>query len=364
MGGGEGASVGAVDLFYSYAHEDESLRDELDTHLALLKRRGVLRTWHDRQITPGGDWRQTIDTHLVEADIVLLLVSADFMNSDYINDREMQLALQRHRAGLTVAVPVMVRAVDWEGAPFADLQGLPTDMKPVTSWANRDEAWTDVAKGIRRAIARLASSRPVSPPAAADLESVPAPSPTAGGTGAPPSTAMEAEQRALSVFGDRLREAYAARGLPTPPDLATESGRLGAALIAVQEPKRILWVDDNPENNRSEIAALLRLQIEVTTRRSTEEALEALTSAAEPYDLVISDWQRATWRRLFGAEGLRLLAAMRAGGITLPVLFYHGESDPEKAARRAREAVEHGAAGATNAPDVLLRRVAELLTQS
>ena len=153
-----------VDLFYSYAHEDEKLRDELDGHLALLRRKGVIRPWHDRGIVPGQKWDKTIDAQLTNADLILLLVSMDFMNSDYIWGKELATAIARAESDDASVVPVLLRAVDIEGAPFAKLQGLPTDLRPVTSWPNRDEAWTDVAKGIRRTVEasegrRLPSSR-------------------------------------------------------------------------------------------------------------------------------------------------------------------------------------------------------------
>jgi len=149
-----------VDLFYSYAHEDEKLRDELDGHLALLRRKGVIRPWHDRGIVPGQEWDKTIDEQLAMADLILLLVSMDFLNSDYIWGKELATAIERARRGDASVIPVLLRAVDLEDAPFAHLQGLPTDLRPVTSWPNRDEAWTDVAKGIRRAV-EASVDRPV-----------------------------------------------------------------------------------------------------------------------------------------------------------------------------------------------------------
>lgn len=157
-----------VDLFYSYAHEDEKLRDELDGHLALLRRKGVIRPWHDRGIVPGQQWDEAIDRELSTADLILLLVSMDFLNSDYIWGKELATAIERARRGDASVIPVLLRAVDIEDAPFAHLQGLPTDLRPVTSWPNRDEAWTDVAKGIRRAVEairqRWASAPPPAPP--------------------------------------------------------------------------------------------------------------------------------------------------------------------------------------------------------
>jgi len=144
-----------VDLFYSYAHEDEPLREELAGHLKIMERRGVIRPWHDRCLAPGQKWDNEINTQLATADLVLLLVSADFIKSDYIWSHELDAAMKRHARGEASVVPVMLRSVDITDAPFAALQGLPTDLRPVTSWPNRDEAWTDVAKGVRWNISKL-----------------------------------------------------------------------------------------------------------------------------------------------------------------------------------------------------------------
>ncbi|WP_437803258.1 pentapeptide repeat-containing protein [Sorangium sp. So ce693] len=149
------STTNRVRLFFSYSHEDEGLRNDLEKHLALLERDGLVRGWHDRRIAAGDDWAGQIDRHLEDADVILLLVSADFLASDYCFDREMKRALERHDAGQARVIPVLLRQTDWHGAPFARLQALPADGKPVTSWQNQDEAWTEVAKGIRRAVEAL-----------------------------------------------------------------------------------------------------------------------------------------------------------------------------------------------------------------
>ncbi|HEX8500899.1 MAG TPA: TIR domain-containing protein [Pyrinomonadaceae bacterium] len=146
---------GSVELFISYAHEDEQLRQELTKHLANLRRLGVVKEWHDREIPPGGEWDKEIDEHLKSARIILLLISPDFMASDYCNDVEVKQALERHKKGEAVVIPVVLRSVDWEGAPFRKLQALPKDAKPVASWPDRDQAMTEVARGIRRVAERL-----------------------------------------------------------------------------------------------------------------------------------------------------------------------------------------------------------------
>ena len=154
-----------VELFYSYSHKDEELRDELERHLSILKRQGVIAGWHDRRIGAGKEWKGQIDAHLNSAAVILLLVSSDFLASDYCYDVEMKRALERHDAGEARVIPVILRAVDWKGAPFGKLQCLPTDAKPVTSWSNRDEAFRDVAQGIRKAVEELLGGEAIKPAA-------------------------------------------------------------------------------------------------------------------------------------------------------------------------------------------------------
>ena len=145
-----------ISLFYSYSHKDEAFRDELETHLSLLKRQGVILDWHDRRITAGTEWKGQIDHNLDTADVILLLVSADFIASDYCYDKEMTRALERHDRAEARVIPVILRSVHgWQDAPFAKLGAAPTDGRPVTSWPNRDEAFADVAGHIRRAVEEL-----------------------------------------------------------------------------------------------------------------------------------------------------------------------------------------------------------------
>jgi hypothetical protein len=147
-----------VGLFYSYSHKDEPLRDELEEALALLKRQGLISGWHDRQILAGQEWADKIDEHLESARVVLLLVSPSFLASDYCYDIEMKRALERHEKGEAVVIPVIVRPCDWKTGPFARLAALPSDWRAVTSWANKDKAWTDDARGIRRAVEAMTAN--------------------------------------------------------------------------------------------------------------------------------------------------------------------------------------------------------------
>src|SRR5579884_2200556 len=161
-------AIEPMELFYSYAHEDEALRNELEKHLKLLQRQGYLTQWHDRQIPPGNVRAEEIDTHLKAARIILLLVSPDFIASDYCYGVEMQEALKRHIANEARVIPIILRNCDWESAPFGELQALPNDANPVKKWPDQDDAFTDIAKGIRNVIGSLAEKTTIGTPQATD----------------------------------------------------------------------------------------------------------------------------------------------------------------------------------------------------
>ncbi len=148
-----------VTAFISYAHKDEWLRDELDTHLTLLRVTGELDAWHDRGITPGEKWEGKINENLQRADLVLLLLSPDFIRSDYCR-KEMEIALQREAAGQARVVPVIVRPCGWQHLPVQANQALPENGKPVADagheQGHRDAAWVQVDDGIRRVLKALA----------------------------------------------------------------------------------------------------------------------------------------------------------------------------------------------------------------
>ncbi len=154
----------AVEVFCSYAHKDEELQQALKAHLSSLQHQGRLLLWHDRLLQPGMDWAREIDEHLNRAAVVLVLISADFLASHYCYGIEMARALERHDAGEAVVIPVVLRAVEWRDEPVARLQALPANAKPITSWSNQDEAFANVAAGIREALAHLAPA--LSPPSA------------------------------------------------------------------------------------------------------------------------------------------------------------------------------------------------------
>jgi hypothetical protein len=145
----------ALRVFLSYAHEDDEMRKELLKHLALLQREQLIEKWDDRQIEGGDEWAGAIDANLEAAEIVLLLVSASFLASDYCYDKEMNRALQRHRAGECQLIPVILRPCAWKTAPFGQLQSFPDDGKPISKFDPVDDGYLQVEQGLRRVIAEL-----------------------------------------------------------------------------------------------------------------------------------------------------------------------------------------------------------------
>jgi TIR domain len=150
-------------LFLSYSHRDEALRAQLETHLAGLQRQGFITIWHDRRITAGEDFANAIDAHLEKADVVLLLVSPDFIASDYCYEKEMTRALARHREGGCAVIPVILRPCDWHDMPFGRLQATPKDGKAITLWPNVHEAFLDVVKAIKAALAKRGAPQAKAP---------------------------------------------------------------------------------------------------------------------------------------------------------------------------------------------------------
>jgi TIR domain len=138
-------------LFFSYSHHDETTRDELEIHLAMLKRQGVIESWHDRRIVAGDEFAGQISEHLEEANIVLLLVSPYFLASIYCYDVEMKRAMERHQEGTARVIPVIVDPCDWHHTPFGKLLAMPLDGKPISKFPNIHDAFLQVTNAIRDA---------------------------------------------------------------------------------------------------------------------------------------------------------------------------------------------------------------------
>ncbi len=141
-----------VKVFTSYAHKDEELREELDVHLAMIKRHKAVEIWNDRDIQAGSEWDEDIKSELNTADIILLLVSPRFLASRYIYDVEIKTALERHESREAIVVPIILKPCDWLQTEFAKLQALPRNATPVVKWDDMDEAFYNVVTGIKQVI--------------------------------------------------------------------------------------------------------------------------------------------------------------------------------------------------------------------
>ena len=194
----------AISVFCSYSHKDAELRNELADHLVPLERAGLIDVWHDRKIPPGAEWEDAIDWHLASSDIVLLLVSASFIASPFCWHKEMTTALARHARGEARVIPVILQPCLWQESPFAGLQAVPKDGKAVTKWRNRQDAYLDIAKGIRMAAKELRSKRAPTARAEAAAPVEPAPASLAAATvweeeQAPAKTATKPELAAVVI---------------------------------------------------------------------------------------------------------------------------------------------------------------------
>lgn len=142
-------STDTVEIFISYARDDQQACKVLVKHLAMLRHQHLISDWHDGMILPGDDWKSAIYEKLQNAKIVLLLISKNFMSSDFCYANELKYAMERHERGETRIVPIILSPCDLEGAPFMKLQALPTNAKPLTLWGDHDEAWAVVVSQLR-----------------------------------------------------------------------------------------------------------------------------------------------------------------------------------------------------------------------
>ena len=139
-------------VFISYSHKDEAALERLHTHLAVLRREGRIDEWFDREILAGREIDAEVAERLESSGLFLLLVSPDFLASNYCVEREMGRALERHHSGGARVVPVIIEPCDWASTPLRKLKALPHDGKPVSEWTNENNAYLDVVKELRRVL--------------------------------------------------------------------------------------------------------------------------------------------------------------------------------------------------------------------
>lgn len=143
-----------VKIFISYAHEDKEFKDELEKHFSVMRRNGEIEPWNDKMIMPGELWDETINTSLDNAQLLIFLISPDFL-SEYCYNIETSKAFKRHNEKSAKIVPIILRYCDWMSTPFAKFQVLPNLGKPVKDFADRDKAFLEVLEGIKKSIRSL-----------------------------------------------------------------------------------------------------------------------------------------------------------------------------------------------------------------
>jgi hypothetical protein len=148
-----------VHIFFSYSHKDEELMHHIRRQLIPFDRKGLIDKWFDRKILAGEEWDDQIMVHLSSAQIILLLISPDLIESKYCYNLEMAEALRRHERGEAIVIPIILRPCLWQGTPIGKLQVLPIDGLPITMWENIDEATMKVAEGIMEDVYKMASRR-------------------------------------------------------------------------------------------------------------------------------------------------------------------------------------------------------------
>ncbi|HVB75559.1 MAG TPA: trypsin-like peptidase domain-containing protein [Ktedonobacteraceae bacterium] len=152
----QGKSDNTIEVFYSYAAEDEKMALRLQKHLILLKRQNLITDWYAAKIIPGEEPSEQIKKHLDSARIILLLISPDYMFSEHHDTVEVKRAMERSKSGEAVIIPVLLRSfADWTAAPFGKLLAIPRNGKPINRWADKDEAFAEVAKEIRAVVHNL-----------------------------------------------------------------------------------------------------------------------------------------------------------------------------------------------------------------
>ncbi len=157
--------IWSMKTFISYSHKDEKALERLHTHLAVLRRESRIDAWFDRKILPGGQIDSEILLQLEASSLILLLVSPDFLASDYCIEREMEYAFERHRSGEARIIPIIVEPCDWASTELRNLNALPRDGKAISEWANQEAAYHDVVRGLRRVLDAVREPQAVEIPA-------------------------------------------------------------------------------------------------------------------------------------------------------------------------------------------------------
>ena len=279
--------MSSIEVFCTYSHRDEELRDQLEKHLSLLKWEEHITTWHDRRIVAGQEWMAEIDAHLNNAHIILLLISPDFMASTYCYSTEVKQAIEKHERGEAYVIPVILRPVYWQGAPFGKLQALPKDAKPITSWQDKDEAFLHVVAGIRHVIEELKTKRSLLETKAGEETASIIPLLAVGGEGS----------------------------------LTQLSNNSGEASSVKDRPLYILVVDDDTFSNDLLRFVLGNEGFEVNTINDARKAYQMILKRKP--DILLLD---VTMPYI---DGFEFAAKLRVKGLEIPLIFLTARDDIE-----------------------------------
>jgi hypothetical protein len=270
--------TGPVSLFMSYAPEDELFCQELEKHLSLLQRQGLISTWQNRRIAAGTDRAQEIDEQFERALIILLLISADFLASNYCYSQEMTRAMARHAAGEVIVIPIILRSVDWKQAPLSKLQALPRDGRPVTMWDQPDEALKQIVTEIRTVVEALL--RPIVVVSLPQLQTVAACLVTFLEAHGFPTWYTEYEPKTTELQ-EALREASAVVLLASSETCSASLLKEAQNLAALyQRPVSTVWVeglDQSKEQKDRSAAGDISISVNLEAERQ-EEIFQALLS--------------------------------------------------------------------------------------
>lgn len=245
---GEASSLHPINLFISYAHKDDPFRKQLGAHLSTLRSQGIISDWHDGRILPGQDWNSVIDEALNKSRIILILISADFLHSEYCYAKEMGRAIERHDAGEAVVIPIILRACIWEYSRFGKLQALPKGAKPIQNWKYKDEAWLDVVRGLLQVIEALNNDHPVM--ASTDFPKPSKSTDSTGQGGVGVGDSVKAEQHPIkeinwySRFAQTLRKSWVAQ--TRGPNLCCSDLVLLSLALMCGLTVRSIWQNNNP----------------------------------------------------------------------------------------------------------------------
>ena len=309
-----------------YSSVDSALRAELATHLTLLQRQGLLDVWYDRKMDPGDEWDPEIRAQLEAVEIVLLLVSADFMASDYVWDVELKRVMERQAAGEVRVIPVLIRPCYWKSASFAKLAALPGNGRPVVDWKTNDHGWLEVVRGLRTVLEKTPT---LAPPASAPSRRSPA---ITRGTASPFVVGRPIErdedffgrERQKRLLEDALRQGQSVEILGERRMgkssmlrwVARHAGRfqdrpvvlLDAQAAAIQSPVGLVRAAARELRREEAVDAVLTRSASEGESRAAAMAVEALGSA-----VLLVDEAEGLVRRSQGFDD-GVLDALRAAG--------------------------------------------------